>query len=72
MGDALPIVEAHAAFAERLVITDWRGDPLDTPERGRVVAAATPELHAAALERLAGVSAPPISSASSTKSRSGA
>ena len=71
MGDALPIVEAHAAFAERLVITDWRGDPLGTPERGRVVAAATPELHAAALERLAGVS-PPISSASSTKSRSGA
>ena len=43
----IPVVEGAGG-----VITDWRGAPLDDPERGRVLAAASPELHEAALERL--------------------
>jgi fructose-1,6-bisphosphatase/inositol monophosphatase family enzyme len=35
------------------VITDWAGEPLGLKSDGRVVAAATPALHAAALEALA-------------------
>jgi len=46
----VPIVEGAGG-----VITDWRGDPLGEQERGRVIAAASPELHAVALERLRGV-----------------
>jgi myo-inositol-1(or 4)-monophosphatase len=43
----VPIVEGAGG-----VISDWRGEPLGGQERGRVIAAATPELHAAALARL--------------------
>lgn len=43
----VPIIEGAGG-----VITDWRGEPLRDPERGRVVAAANADLHAAALERL--------------------
>ena len=35
------------------LITDWQGAPLGLQSDGRVVAAATPELHAALLEILA-------------------
>jgi inositol-phosphate phosphatase / L-galactose 1-phosphate phosphatase / histidinol-phosphatase len=34
------------------VITDWQGRPLGLESDGRVVAAATPQLHRAALEIL--------------------
>lgn len=37
------------------VITGWKGEPLGDCVRGRIVAAATPELHQAALESLRGV-----------------
>ncbi len=36
------------------VITNWRGEPLGSDDRGEALAAATPELHAAALEVLNG------------------
>lgn len=42
-----PIVEGAGG-----VITDWRGEPLGSQDRGRVIAAASAELHAAALETL--------------------
>jgi fructose-1,6-bisphosphatase/inositol monophosphatase family enzyme len=35
------------------VITGWRGEPLGMEGSGRVVAAATPELHRQILEKLA-------------------
>lgn len=43
----LPVVEGAGG-----VITGWRGEPPGEDERGRIVAAATPALHARALERL--------------------
>lgn len=46
----IPVVEGAGG-----VITDWRGGAPDENARGRIVAAATPELHAAALERLRAV-----------------
>ena len=36
------------------VVTDWEGKPLDMRGRSRVVAAANPELHEAALAFLSG------------------
>jgi inositol-phosphate phosphatase / L-galactose 1-phosphate phosphatase / histidinol-phosphatase len=36
------------------VITDWQGQPLGLKSDGRVIAAATPALHRAALALLAG------------------
>ena len=44
----VPVVEGAGG-----VITGWRGEPLADSPRGRIVAAASPELHAAALEILA-------------------
>lgn len=43
-----PVVRAAGG-----VITDWRGEPINAGGDGRVLAAATPELHEAALEALA-------------------
>mgnify|MGYP000557229955 CR=1 FL=1 len=40
----IPVVEGAGG-----VITNWRGDPLGTDARGETLAAATPELHQAAL-----------------------
>lgn len=37
------------------VISGWKGETLGDCDRGRIIAAATPELHSAALEMLAGV-----------------
>ena len=42
-----PIAVIQAAGG---IVTNWRGDPVH--QRGQAVAAATPELHAAALELL--------------------
>ena len=44
-----PIAVVEAAGG---IVTDWQGGPAH--HGGRVIAAATPELHAAALELLAG------------------
>lgn len=44
-----PVVEGAGG-----VITNWRGEPLGSDDRGEVLAAATPELHAAALAVLNG------------------
>lgn len=44
-----PVVEGAGG-----VITDWTGAPLGGCARGRIVAAATPDLHTAALEMLRG------------------
>jgi myo-inositol-1(or 4)-monophosphatase len=46
----IPIVEGAGG-----VITGWKGEPLGDDKRGRVIAAATPALHRAALEILRGV-----------------
>jgi len=43
----IPVVEGAGG-----VITDWRGEAPGTDDRGRIVAAASPALHAAALEVL--------------------
>ena len=43
----IPVVESAGG-----VITDWSGNPLHQESDGRVIAAATPQLHAAALEIL--------------------
>lgn len=43
----VPIIEESGG-----VITDWQGNPLDFRSDGRVVSAATPELHAALLRLL--------------------
>jgi myo-inositol-1(or 4)-monophosphatase len=43
----VPVIEGAGG-----VITDWKGEPLGADERGRVVAAASMDLHQAALERL--------------------
>jgi myo-inositol-1(or 4)-monophosphatase len=43
----VPVVRAAGG-----VITNWRGEALGSDDRGAVVAAATPDLHAAALEAL--------------------
>lgn len=48
--DYLPVVKIVEGAGG--VITDWRGDALSVASTGDVVAAATPELHAAMLERL--------------------
>ncbi len=45
----LPVVEGAGG-----VVTNWQGDPPGTDEKGELIAAATPELHAAALALLAG------------------
>jgi len=45
-----PVVEGAGG-----VITGWKGEPLGEDKRGRVLAAASPELHEAALEILRGV-----------------
>ncbi|MEO1243452.1 MAG: inositol monophosphatase family protein [Pseudomonadota bacterium] len=42
-----PVVESAGG-----VITNWNGDPLGSDDRGEALAAATPELHAAALASL--------------------
>lgn len=44
----VPVIEAAGGL-----VTDWRGQPLTMASDGRVVAAATPELHAQALALLA-------------------
>lgn len=44
-----PVVEGAGG-----VMTNWRGEPLGSDDRGETVAAATPELHAAAVKILAG------------------
>lgn len=46
----IPVVEGAGG-----VVTGWRGEPLAESTRGRIVAAATPDLHAAAVEILSGV-----------------
>jgi len=46
----IPVVEGAGG-----VVTDWRGAPPGEDARGRIIAAASPELHAAALERLRAV-----------------
>lgn len=43
----IPVIEGAGG-----VVTGWRGEALGDSERGRIVAAATPELHEAALEFL--------------------
>jgi myo-inositol-1(or 4)-monophosphatase len=43
----IPVVEGAGG-----VITDWRGQAPGADDRGRIVAAASPALHAAALELL--------------------
>lgn len=43
----VPVIEGAGG-----VVTDWRGGPADGEGRGRIVAAATPALHKAALELL--------------------
>ncbi len=45
----IPVIEGAGG-----IVTDWSGRPIDIRSDGRVVAAATPELHAAALDLLAG------------------
>jgi histidinol-phosphatase len=42
-----PVIEGAGG-----VITNWRGDPLGSDDRGEALAAATPELHAAAMKVL--------------------
>ncbi len=42
-----PVVEGAGG-----VVSNWRGDPVGTDDRGEVLAAATPELHRAAVEIL--------------------
>ena len=42
-----PVVEGAGG-----VITNWRGEPFNAGNRGRTIAAATPELHAAAMDLL--------------------
>lgn len=49
--DYLPVVQVVRGAGG--VITDWQGRPLTMQSSGEVLAAATPELHAAMLERLA-------------------
>lgn len=49
--DYLPVVQIVQGAGG--VITDWRGQPLGIGSGGDVLASATPELHAAMLERLA-------------------
>ena len=44
-----PVVEGAGG-----VMTNWRGDPIGSDDNGEALAAATPALHAAALEILAG------------------
>jgi myo-inositol-1(or 4)-monophosphatase len=44
----IPVVEGAGG-----VISGWRGEPLDESPRGRIVAAASSELHAAAIDLLA-------------------
>lgn len=46
----IPVVEGAGG-----VITGWRGEPLAESPRGRIVAAATPALHAQAVEMLSSV-----------------
>jgi len=48
----LPVLQGAGA-----VVSGWRGEPIAASPRGRIVAAATPELHAVAIERLRSVSA---------------
>lgn len=43
----IPVVEGAGG-----IITGWRGEPVSASERGRVIAAATPALHSAAIEIL--------------------
>jgi fructose-1,6-bisphosphatase/inositol monophosphatase family enzyme len=43
----VPIVEQAGG-----VISDWRGDPLELSSGAQVIAAATPQLHEAALDVL--------------------
>lgn len=45
----VPVVEGAGG-----VITNWRGEPVGSDARGETLAAATPELHAAAMAALAG------------------
>ena len=45
----LPVIEGAGG-----VVTNWRGDAPGTDDEGELIAAATPELHAAALKLLAG------------------
>ncbi|MEM8771921.1 MAG: inositol monophosphatase family protein [Pseudomonadota bacterium] len=42
-----PVIEGAGG-----VVTNWRGDPLGADDQGEILAAATPELHAAAIEAL--------------------
>lgn len=49
--DYLPVVQVIRGAGG--VITDWQGRPLTVHSSGEVLAAATPELHGAMLERLA-------------------
>ncbi|MEL6507149.1 MAG: inositol monophosphatase family protein [Pseudomonadota bacterium] len=44
-----PVVEGAGG-----IITNWRGDPVGTDDRGEVLAAATPQLHAKVMEIVAG------------------
>lgn len=53
--DYLPVVQVVRGAGG--VITDWEGGELSTSSRGDVLASATPELHAAMLDRLAGLRA---------------
>ena len=50
--DYLPVVQIVKGAGG--VITDWSGQPLGIDSAGDVLASATPQLHAAMLERLAG------------------
>ena len=43
----IPVLQAAGA-----VVTDWQGQPITLDNRGEIIAAATPELHAAALAKL--------------------
>ena len=54
--DYLPVVQVIEGAGG--VITDWEGRPLSLASGGRVVAAATPALHAETLAILAGVTQP--------------
>jgi len=53
--DYLPVVPVVTAAGG--VISDWQGEPLSLASSGQVLAAATPELHRAALERIATLTA---------------
>jgi len=45
----LPVIEGAGGVA-----TNWRGEPVGSDDRGEILAAATPELHAAALAIMSG------------------